>query len=287
MRSIQFQACKKRTLLCAGILVVSFLAAGCNYPPPTPTEAAPPAAEPGSADPIDEAEPADPIDEPESEPLASEFIPIDDTWRLYRNYELGFEMMIPVMMVHGHAGCYWNDADGDHSYRPQAGLVPVVVFEAEDRVYITHETYSVLTEETVEGGRHFYGGCEQREMNLEALQAGEFPVTAWEITSRPVDSDEDLLEIVHDVYGEACGLGEIMPVEGSEYSRVSVASDGLPMEETECFMNYAYYFYYHAGLGQAITWPFGQAYSFYADVSYMEEPYDETMIESFNFLGDS
>jgi len=268
------------------LLALAILVAGCNFPPPTPTEV-PPAEEPGPEEPVDEPDPAEPIEEPEPEPPASELIPVDDTWNRYVNHALGFEMLVPTTMVLGHAGCYWNEADGDHSYRPQAGLVPVAIFEAGDRVYITHERYSVLTEETEEGGRHYYGGCEEREMSLELVQAGEFPITSWEITSRHVESEEDLVAIVHDVYGEACGLGEIVPVEGTDYSRVGVASDGLPMEETECFMNYMYYFYYHAGFERAVTWPFGQAYSFYSDVNYMEEPYDMQMLESFDFLADS
>ena len=92
--------------------------------------------------------------------------------------------------------------------------------------------------------------------------------------------------MIHDVYGEACGLGGITPVEGTDYARVGVASDGLPMEESHCVMNFAYAFFYHPDLGRAITWPTGQAASFYADLDYAELPYDVHMAESFRFISE-
>lgn len=269
------------------LMIMAIIAGSCNFPPPTPTEVPPPAEEPGPAEPVDEPEPAEPVDEPEPEPPASELIPVDDTWNRYVNHALGFEMLVPTTMVHGHAGCYWNEANGDHSYRPQAGLVPVILLENDDRVYITSQSYSVLTGETEEDGRHFYSGCELVTNSLELVQDREFPNIFWEIIARPVESEDDLLALVHDVYGEACGLGEITPVEGEDYSSVQVLSDGLPMESSACVMNYAYTFYYHPELGRAVTWALGQAATFYADVNYATDPYDMQMLESFDFLADS
>jgi len=264
------------------LFALALVCAACNYPPPTPTELPLPAEE---TLPPAEAVPTDvPAGEVEPPAPAAELIPVDDTWNRYINYALGFEMLVPTTMVHGHAGCYWNDADGDHSYRPLAGMVPVMIVEAGDTVYITSETYSVLLDETVEDGRHFYAGCELVENNLELLQNREFPNIFWEIVSRPVASEDDLLSLVHDVYGEACGLGEITPVEGQDYSSVAVLSDGLPMEQSQCVLNYAYRFYYQPESGRAVTWALGQAATFFADVDYMEAPYDTEMLESFQFV---
>lgn len=272
---------RKRVLT---LFLCSVLFAACNYPLPAPTEPALPA-EPTA--PPAEAVPTEALPEEEPAPLpASELIPLDETWNRYVNPALGFEMLVPTTMVHGLAGCYWNEADGDYSYRPQAGLVPVIILEEGDRVYITSESYSVLTDETVEDGRHFYGGCELTMNNLELVQAREYPNIFWEIVSRPVAGEGDLLALVQDVYGEACGLGAIAPVEGQDYSSVAVLSDGLPMDESQCVMNFAYRFYYHPDLGRAITWALGQAATFYSDLNYMDEPYDMLMLDSFQFVAE-
>ncbi|MBN2556455.1 MAG: hypothetical protein JXA97_10995 [Anaerolineales bacterium] len=262
------------------LILLSILAAGCNFPPPATVEPSPA---------VDLPVPTEISEEPTLEPTAippAELIPVDATWNRYVNPTLGFEMLVPVNMVHGHAGCYWNVANGDHSYRPQAGMVPVTIFESGDRVYFTSESFSILTDETEEDGRHYYAGCEGIINSLERVQNREFPNIFWEIISRPIASDADLLLLVHDVYGEACGLGELVPVEGEDYLGVRVESDGLPMEDSSCVMNYMYRFFYHPELGRAVTWALGQAATFYADVNYAEEPYDMQMLESFQFIGD-
>ena len=82
------------------------------------------------------------------EPLPAELIPIDSEWNRYTNPRLGFSMLIPKSMFYSNAGCYWNEEDGNFSYRLLAGKEPVVVVEGDDRVYITSKYRVSLTKPT-------------------------------------------------------------------------------------------------------------------------------------------
>jgi hypothetical protein len=48
-------------------------------------------------------------------------------------------MDIPSSMFRNNALCQWNETLGDYFMPPEAGVVPVVVIEGEDTVFITSQ----------------------------------------------------------------------------------------------------------------------------------------------------
>ncbi len=222
-------------------------------------------------------------------PTAAELISIDDVWNQYTNHRLGFTLRVPKQHYRFDADCYWNETETDSSYRPSGGVVPVVVIEGQDRVFVASEFYSELTLPTQvpsgNGYRSEFDGCERVQNDLERMLASETTSFFWEIVVRDVASEADLEELVDAVYGECFSVGEMSPVEGHDYQRVQVQGDGKPLEESTCLLNGGYVFFYSPELGKAATWLTGQSYHFPADADY-SETYDTQMVESFEFIAE-
>lgn len=232
----------------------------------------------------DEIQPREMV--PPAEP-GSELVEIDEEWNQYTNYHLGFSMRVPRMQYRHDADCYWNETESDSSYRPSGDVVPVIVIEGEDRVFITGEYYSELTLPTQipsgNGYRTEFDGCEQVTNDLDRMLATESTSFFWEIVVWDIASEADLEALVDAVYGECFSVGERSPIEGREFQRVGVQGDGKPIEESTCLLNGGYVFYYASEIGKAATWLTGQSFHFPADAEY-SEVYDERMLESFGFV---
>jgi len=217
----------------------------------------------------------------------SKLIPVDSEWNRYTNYRLGFTMLVPKSMFHISASCFWNEVDGDFSYRPQAGKAPVVVIEGEDRVYITSKYHVKLTEPTeVPSGRgnvHYFGGCEWVKNNVDTLANRDYSSFIWEMVVRPINDEQDLEALIDDYYGACFSVGEIIPVDGRDYSRVKIIGDGKPIEESECLLRGMYVLFYSENLRVAATWKTGQMAHFSAS-GMNEGIYDGEMYASFEFL---
>ncbi len=224
------------------------------------------------------------LTEPNSE---SELVEIDGEWNRYTNRRLGFSMRVPRQHYRFDADCYWNETETDSSYRPLGGVVPVVVIEGEDRVFITSEYYSELKLPTQipsgNGYRTEFDGCARVENDLEHMLASEGTSFYWEIVVWDVAAEDDLEALVDAVYGECFRVGEKTPGEGNEFIRVQVQGDGKPIEESTCLLNGGYVFFYAPDLGKAATWLTGQSYHFPADAEY-SKAYDSQMVESFQFI---
>jgi hypothetical protein len=273
-----------RLLIAFAALALTILACGQAPVPPTPT-GQPPSATPEPPTPTITPEP--PTSTPE---LPSTLVEIDATWSEYMNERLGFAIRVPRAAFWYGGDCVWSEADGDHSYRPMWGEVPVAVFEDVDRVYITAATHIEFTQRTDEaweawGGntRAFFAGCERISSTLEWVRDREITSGTWEIVAREVEDEADLEALIDDVYGAACQLGEVIETDTPGIFRVRVLGDGPPPPPPNCWVNYMYFFRYSPESGRAITWITGQSTYFVADPA-TAEGYDQAMVESFRFL---
>jgi hypothetical protein len=216
----------------------------------------------------------------------TEIIPINPEWNTYINHRLGFSMNIPTSMYRSDAGCVWKE-DGDNSWRPEGGHVPVTVIEGEDRVYITSESIAILTQATQipsgNGYRYVYGGCERLKNSLEMVANREYSSYIWEIAIRPIESEADLEDLIDAYYGACYSVGEILPLEGKDYYQVKVEGDGKSVEDSECLLRGGYEFVYSPEFRIAATWGTGQMVHFSSGES-NEVPKDGEMISSFTFL---
>ena len=102
---------------------------------------------------------------------------INSTWNQYTNFRLGIAIQVPRLMYRHDAACTWNEGDGDSSFRPQGGLMPVVVVEEEDRLIITSRYLIRLVEPTsIPSGAGYvtrFGGCERHQADPEVLASDE------------------------------------------------------------------------------------------------------------------
>jgi len=104
-----------------------------------------------------------------SEPLnkASEIIVLDETWKQFTDYRLGFSIKFPKEMATTRGSCTWKEDEG--SYRPETALVPVQIFEEPNAVYIGAEHYYELTGERQQDGRAYFDECNIVTNSLELL----------------------------------------------------------------------------------------------------------------------
>jgi hypothetical protein len=267
--------------LAFAVLIPTLLACGPSLATPT-ARSEPPTATVAPATPTATPEPPTSTTEPEST-----LIPIDDIWSEYVDERLGFAIGVPHTAWWYGGDCAWNEADGDHSYRPVWAELPLVIIEDVDRVYISaasHVEFTQPTEEAFGGGtRTYFAGCDRIPTTLEWVLNRQITSGTWEIVAREVEDEAGLEALIDEVYGEACRLGEVIETETPGIYRVRVLGDGLPPEETNCWVNYMYVFRYSPELRRAVTWITGQSTYFVADPE-TAEGYDRAMTESFRFL---
>ncbi len=149
----------------------------------------------------------------------SELIPAGDTFDTYANHALGFSILVPREMVITFGDCTWNEANGDHSYRPAAAPVPTAIFEEDDTVILTFASYHALTGQSLErqedgGTRSFYANCVPMTNTL-ALATDTDPDNpyraAWSIRVVDIEGQEELESFVKTRYGRGCSVGEMTP----------------------------------------------------------------------------
>jgi len=220
----------------------------------------------------------------------AEISTLDDTWLQYTNYELGFSIDFPRTMVHLYGSCKWNEENGDHSYRPEPGFVPVEIFEDGDTVYITNAYYHELTGETREtdasgGTRIFFSDCQAVTNTPELLgdPENQYQTNVWAIVTSDVHDDEELDAFIKARYGQGCSLGEKVPSKQEGVYDVAILGDGKALDQTLCPLNYGTVVKYYPEANKVVAWDTGQAYTFAADAG-NTVTYDQEMIDSFRFL---
>jgi hypothetical protein len=144
-----------------------------------------------------------------AEGLDSEAISLDDTWSQYINPRLDISIRFPKMMMATYGSCRWSEEGEDYSYRPEAALVPVRVFEDANTIYIAAEYYYELTGESCQDGRCTYAEC-TKVMNTPALlqDPENMYQQMWKLVVEKVQDDEELDAFIKSRYGVGCKLGE-------------------------------------------------------------------------------
>jgi len=203
-------------------------------------------------------------------------VSLDNTWNLYTNYQLGFSLKVPKIST-GAAPCAWNDKNGDHSYRPASGPVPVKIFEEPNGIYVDHEYTYKLTGETKENNRSFFSGCDKETITLSSLKSER---QTWHIISEKVTNNQELLAFVKKNFQPGCEIAGKKPSSQTGVFDVEV-KDERPPETSECFLNYMYVLRYIPEKGVAFTWDMGQEVKFYSDNN---ASYDGEMLKSFLVL---
>lgn len=212
----------------------------------------------------------------------SELKSLDPTWDLYTNYKLGFSLKVPKVST-ATATCVWKGEDqGDHSYRPTYGLVPVKIFEDENSVYINHEYRYNLTGKTTEGGISYFSGCEKEEITLDVLKSSKGPLT-WHIITETVSNDGELETFIGKYFHPSCQLGEKKQSDQEGVLDVTIrGTDPTIGDENTCWLNYWYVVKYSPEKQRAYTWDVGQDATFYIEGS--SENYTSEMVDSFTIL---
>jgi len=215
----------------------------------------------------------------------SEITSIDSEWDLYTNYNFGFSLKVPKTTYHSFGACEFKE--DENSYRPKLAPIPVKIFEAPDRVYLSTQYYYELTGETVVDGTHYYSACNQVQNSLAHLQDKEvFQQQSWEMVKADVSNDSDLEAFIQDNYGSGCKVGEKSQSTQDGVLDVRIDTGGYSdLEEARahnCLINYMYLIKYAPAQKRAITWAIGQSYTFFKDVQHAA--YDEEMIASFKII---
>jgi len=192
-----------------------------------------------------------------------QLIDLGENWRKYTNPTLGFSMKIPKQVISYYGLCQYSTKDGDHSYRLQQSLMPVVNFEGENKVYLVGEYYYKLTGEKDENSRLYFSGCEKITNSLAlASDQNNMRTPYWMITIASAANDLELDKYIKQRYGEGCNLGEKKPSNQAGVFTVSIKGDGLDMEKTKCPINYMTEVLYYPKIGKIANWDLGQSCSF-------------------------
>ena len=218
-----------------------------------------------------------------AEGLDSEVISLDDAWSQYTNSRLNISFRFPKMMMATYGSCRWVEEGGDHSYRPEAALVPVKVFEDANTIYIAAEYYYELAGETCQDGRCTYAEC-SKVMNTRALlqDPGNMYQQMWKLVVEKVEDGEELDVFIKSRYGVGCKLGEKESVGQEGVYAIGIEEESAG--EKECphlFWTYAsgYELWYCENANQAIAM-YLNGYSTFLGDERGDVTYDEEMRDS-------
>ncbi len=218
----------------------------------------------------------------------SELISIDDTWNLYKNYDLGISIKIPKKAVSHDGSCRWNDRDNDHSYRYFGEEVPVKVFEDNGDFIIDFEYKYELTGESREGSeengyKSYFSGCKKVINAYDKIAGG-----GWHVMTANAKNDNDINDFLSSV-NSGCKIIQ-KDTFNTDLERIIIGADPEWNEETEgkpaCFLGGVTMFLYSQERSQIYTWSIGQSVNFWKPNS---DPniitgYDSEMAESFNLI---
>jgi hypothetical protein len=214
----------------------------------------------------------------------SELIQINEDWNVYKNHRLGFSIKLPANPI-------WSSAAqcSELNY-PEAGFIPVVVIEGEDRIYITTETtlqfpYSER-EKSLKVKPARGENCEVVEHTLEILKDEDYhPFPLWEIAVKPIASENDLDLFVDEYYGDCYYLTEKIPLSDRGLIQVKISGNEDPNIDPDatCVVRWGYLYYYSQEFSRAATWFLGQSLHFCASGP-NQDCYDSEMVLSFEFI---
>ena len=211
-----------------------------------------------------------------------------DTWKTYTNETLGFSLKIPLVSETSSGSCVWSESDGDHSYRPKEGIVPLKIFEdlTNNTVYLSIEYFYELGGKTTEDSHTYFSQCDKVTNSLAELKSTDSAIDAWEIVGAEVANDTELTAFIKEQYGSGCSLGAKTETEQSGVFDVTVSSgeaDSLDEQiVVDCELNYICVLKYYPSANKVISWGVGQSANFFS--SYPYESLDNEIIDSFKFL---
>lgn len=104
-------------------------------------------------------------------------------------------------------------------------------------------------------------------------------VPHWTMDVTPIDGDAALDEWVKNHYGPGCSVDERPPAGQPGVDDVLLATDGLPMDESRCVLNYVYEIRYQPSKKRVLSWELGQGPRFGAGGN-TDETYDLAMRDS-------
>ena len=172
--------------------------------------------------------------------------PIDGTWELYTNYDLGFSLKV-LKEVESYGELEIIE-DGD------------IVYLVGDKEY----SYDLILESLASTGTDF-----------ERVQG-----IPWAILVKEVSNDSELDNFLKQKYGSGCSLGEKTVSGQTGVFDIQIQGDGKNLGETECPLNFATIVKYTPSKGLVASWDIGQDVNFFVD----GEGVDNEMIESFQFI---
>lgn len=216
-------------------------------------------------------------------PVLPKFISLDETWNQYSDPVLGFTLKVPKMMIEPYASCKYVDTNGDHSYRPQEGALPVKFFSNDGMVYLASEyTYQLSGETADASGRTFFSKCDKTPNNVAILSDREnYHSPLWQIIVKTISSDPELEQFLKNRYGEGCKLGEKKAFSQEGVFDIQIEGDGLDLGETKCPINYMTKVLYSPTRKKVAAWDIGQACSFF--YPNFDNCKDMEMVNSFRF----
>ena len=195
---------------------------------------------------------------------------VDSAWNLYTNAQLGFSIKVPKVVVgQSHNNC------------PENFTSPTTIFDDATGAFITVDYFyeypvnNVCTKTT-----NSLVIVDQRANQWKNGQGNTlFVPSNWHIIVAKVNNDQELDQFIKKSWGNACMLGSKTKLANGIYD-VHVKGDGLDMEVSKCFLNFAMAFKYSPELNKAATWGIGQDITFN---SLNSKSYDLDMVDSFVF----
>ncbi len=121
---------------------------------------------------------------------------------------------------------------------------------------------------------------EGKETTLASLTTDpESMVTGWMVSRTDINDEAALNEWVRVHYGPACTVVEQAPTAQDGVFDVLLEGDGLPLDETNCVLNFVYEIRYQPSQQRVFSWELGQGTRFISDDDTVT--YDMDMSESF------
>jgi hypothetical protein len=182
-------------------------------------------------------------------------------WKQYTNPYLGFDFSYPDMAVLTAPDC-------------DAVYAPVQVF-----------TDNESSRAFVALAHRFGDNCATQTVTLRDLQMNRVISSAdvpWVIEVIPAADEAALTAYIRNRFGPGCSLGAHTETKHKGTFDVEIQSDGLPLGESLCPVNYLVAIKYSPTLQKAAVWILGQEPAFMEDTS-GGSSFDQQMAESFRW----
>ncbi len=224
---------------------------------------------------------------------------VDATYNLYTNTKLGFSIKVPKADNISGYSCKYTTENGDHSYRPVSGMVPITMLNDGNTVHMANTYFYQLSGETKSGDISYFSKCNKVTVTSEMInnaiknpvKYSDYGIVHWDLVEKSINSDAELAKFMRAQYGAQCEIADKKASTQDGVFDVTVVKSYTPgygetgneSNEPKCvFYNKTSVMKYDPAKKGAVTWAPSPQDKTFGDTT--GKTYDDEINKSFKFI---